>query len=192
MITLTRKYTKIVLVNNLIESSMTVNSKESKTMNFGSVFRPLYHLSRVWGLAPFSIASNPNGELQNPKIGFSDGVWLLTTILIYLSFASYSLNAFQTARKTLNRGTWILILCARILALFAFVYGILTIIISLCNRFKLINIVKMFARFDEEVYQVKLDCFVSFLDVVAILTIFIFQDGKDQNFFQLQLWLSPY
>lgn len=153
MFTFHRKYTKVVLVDNLIESSLTNFNKEKPTkMNFGSVFRPLYYLSRIWGMAPFSITTNSNGEVQKPKIHLFDGLWFLITICVYLFFTNYAWNAFQTSRGNLDKETWILILSARLLAIFAFVYGILMVIINVCNRFKLITMVKMFNRFDKEVH----------------------------------------
>lgn len=153
MFTLNRKHPKIVLVNNLIQTSMKGSLKiiQMKIMSFGSVFRPLHRLARIWGLAPYSIAADSNGELLNSKIHLYDGLWLLTTVLLYLAFLNYSVDAFNVDRKALHRETWILILCARLLAIFAFLYGILSIIINMCNRFKLMNMVKMYTRFDEEV-----------------------------------------
>lgn len=135
---------------------MALKSTPTKMMSFGSVFRPLHYLARIWGLVPFSIATNSNGELQNPKIHLYDGLWLLTTVLLYMSFLNYAWNALNYDRKISIRNTWILILCARLLAVFAFVYGILTTIINMCNRYKLISLVKMCTRFDEEVCRIGL------------------------------------
>lgn len=157
MFTLNRKHPKIELVNNLIQASMkgTLKITQTKIMSFGSVFRPLHYLARVWGLAPYSIATNSSGELLNSKIHLYDGLVFLTTILLYLAFLNYAVDEFNVDRKTLHRETWILILCARLLAVFAFVYGIFgIIIINLINRFRLINMVNMYARFDEEVCQI--------------------------------------
>lgn len=187
MITLNHKYSKIVLVNNLIQSAMEDSLKISqlKLMSFGSVFRPLHCLARSWGLAPFSIAIDSNGELQRPKIHLCDGLWAFAITLLYASFVNYSVEAFNFARTCLDKETWILILCARILTIFAFVYGILTIIINLCNRFKLINMIKMFVRFDEEVCRIGLLGY--FCDIFHSL---FSLDGKNQDFLRLLSWPS--
>lgn len=151
MITLNRNHSKIVLVDNLIESSMTSKKSGTEIMNFGSVFRPLYYLSRIWGLAPFSITTNSNGEVQKPKIHFFDGLLFLISFCVYFLFTNSALTKFEASKEYLKKETWILILCTRSLEVFTYVYGILTIIMNVCNRFKLINMVNMYTRFDREV-----------------------------------------
>lgn len=152
MITPTRKYKKIVFVDNSIESSMALKRRdEMKCTNFGSIFRPLYYLSRVWGLAPFSIVTNPNGEVQKAKIRLYDVLWFLIAIYVHLFFMNSVLNKFKTAKEKIKRDTWILLVSARAMEVFTFAHGILTIVMNICNRFKLISIVRMFIRFDREV-----------------------------------------
>lgn len=153
MITGNRKNSEIVLVNNLIEYSMPSKKNGTKITNFGSVFRPLHYCSRIWGLASFSIVTNSNGEFQKPKIHLFDGLWFLASIGIYCLFIEATLNKFKISKENLKRETWILILSARLMELFTYVYGILIIIMNMCNRFKLIDMVKMCNCFDKEVLR---------------------------------------
>lgn len=98
MITFNQKHSNIVLVDNLIVSTMNMKKRQKKVMNFGSVFRPLYYLSRIWGLASFSIDTNSNEELQNPKIHLKDVVWFSTNILIFSLFVYLTLNAYKPSK----------------------------------------------------------------------------------------------
>lgn len=152
MIALNRKHSKIELVDNLIVSSNTTKRRHTKIMNFGSVFRPLYFLSRIFGFASFSISTKSKGEIQNPKIYFYDGLWFLTVILMYLVFAYDTLNTFRTSKQFLNQKTWVMVVCARLTEVLSFIHGILAIIMNVVNRFKLMNMVKMYNRFDKEVW----------------------------------------
>lgn len=152
MITSNPKHSEIVLVDSLIVPSMNMKSRPKKAMNFISVFRPLYYLSRVWSLASFSIATNSNGELHSPKIHLFDGLWLSTNILIYLLFAYEALNMQKSSEENLSERTWVLMVSVHLLELFGSIYGILVIIMNVRNRFKLISLVNLYLRFDKEVF----------------------------------------
>lgn len=122
-------------------------------MNFGSVFRPLYYLSRMWGLASFSIDTNSNGELRSPKIHLHDGLWFSTTIIIYSLFVYDALSSYKPSEEILSQKTWVMMVSAHLLELFGSVYGIVGIIMNVRNRFNLVNLVNMYIRFDKEVFM---------------------------------------
>lgn len=146
MITCNPKHSQIVLVNNLIKSSLPLKESGIKITNFGSVFRPLHYLSRISGIAPFSIVTNSNGDVQKPKIHIHDGLLFLTMICIYGLFSIHSYNRFNLSGKS-----YLLYLCAYLFETFTFAYGILMVIMNVCNRFKLIEMLKTYIRFDKEV-----------------------------------------
>lgn len=157
MTTFNQKHSNIVLVDNLIVSLMDMKRRHKKQMNFGTVFRPLYYLSRMWGLASFSIGTNSNGELQPPKIRLHDGLWLSATIMIYSLFVYNTLSSYRPSKINLSQKTWVMMVSSHLLELFGSIYGIFGIIMSVSNRFKLISMVKLLTRFDREVFiEVKL------------------------------------
>lgn len=163
MITLSRKHSKIILVDNLIEPSVTSKKDGTKSMNFGSVFRPFYYLSRIWGLTPYSITENSNGDVRKPKIYIHDSLWFMISICLYSLFFESSLIKFKISKDHLKKETWILILFARLMELFTYAYGISTIILNVCNRFKLIDMIKMYVCFDREVTCAVNECVVHFV-----------------------------
>lgn len=52
---------------------------------FSYGFRPIYYFSRVIGLMPYSMVHNKNGEIQEHRIYYRDGLWILTSISLYIS-----------------------------------------------------------------------------------------------------------
>lgn len=147
MITFNRKHSRIVLVDNLIKSSMTFKARPTKIMNFGSVFHPLYYLSRIWGLVPFSIVTKSNGDVQNPKIHLRDVLFFAISFKIRLLFSFISHKRYMELGKANT-----LDLCVYLFEEFSFLYGILIAIMNVCNRFKLMDMLKMYNHFDKEVY----------------------------------------
>lgn len=191
MITFNRKHPKIVLVDNVIVSSMLLNKGRKKTMSFGSVYRSHYYLSRVWGLASFSIATDSNEEIKIAKIRLYDVVWFLATISIYSLFTFDELNQFEDFRRKSNQkgfnGAWILIACARLVNILGFSYGILVVVMNICNRFNLMNLVNMYIRFDKEVYSCgKLALSMSQYSILMLIPqLPSSKDGKIQSSFRL-------
>lgn len=120
-------------------------------MNFAYSFRPIYLVSRVFGLMPFSIVYYPNGGVHKPKITKYDGFWLVLSLSIYIygifSTTSYINDYSASLRfnsKILNIGYTLSIGLGLILC-------ILSMILDFGNRFKLIDIIKKFDIFDKEV-----------------------------------------
>lgn len=148
MITLNQKHAKTVLVDNLIEYSLAFKRTDSKVMNFGVLFRPLYYLSRIWGLAPFSITTNSNGEIKKTKIRIRDVLIFLISIIIHLLFSFISHKRYKLLEKPTT-----LDLCIYLFEIFSFAYGTLLAIMNACSRFKMIDMLKMFNSFDKKVYD---------------------------------------
>lgn len=169
MTTFDRKYPKIVLVDNLI----VLKKRQKKIVNFGSVFRPLYHLSRVWGLAPFSIATDSKEEIKIAKIHLYDVVRFLTAMIIYGLFTYDAMKEFEVFRKKSNQKAWIA--CARLVNILGFSYGILVIIMNVCNRHNLSNFVNMYIRFDKEVLMWQ----IGISNILMLIShLLISKDGK--------------
>lgn len=186
MITLNQKRSKIVLVNNLIEPSMTSKKSDTKIMNFSTVFRPLHYFSRIWGLAPFSIVTNSNGDVQEPKVHLCDSLWFLIMLCMYLSFANYTLEVFANTRGNYNEKSWIMSVCAILMVGLTFIHGILAIIINVCNRYKLVDMVKMFTRFDKEVLIVTLD----FAQMISLSFRFFFVSFHSLKVIKLKIYFN--
>lgn len=115
---------------------------EAQTLNFMHSFRPVYYISRIFGLMPFTIIYHSNCEVVQSKVTILDALWLVTNVV------SYSLSAFYLK---INPGSVFFSLLANIFLKFGLFYSASVIAIDMCNRYKFIEIFKKFTTFDKEV-----------------------------------------
>lgn len=134
------------LVNNVkdpIETEIKV-----KRIDFLYSFRPIYYFSRIFGLMPFSIIYDSNGErARRPKITIFDGIWLL------ISVCTQMLGVYLTIRfKFVNQTspTFVVILGYTFIIM-TVMYGVGAVVMDLCNRFKFLEIINSFTVFDKHV-----------------------------------------
>lgn len=121
----------------------------SRQIDFWDSFKPIYYFSRCFGLMPFSIRCDSNGEIQEPKVNRIDGLWFLFTIAVFFS-SSYISHQYISG---LNSNTPLNV--SNILNCFhltlTLIFGALMIAMDMCNRFKLVKLWKNYTIFDEEV-----------------------------------------
>lgn len=130
--------------------NMFAHDKRGNLHNFAYSFRPVYYVSRAFGLMPYTIIYDTNGEPIKPKITARDSLWMTISVFIYLTLG-YS--AYQNMALPENRSTtsYILILGDSVLLILSLVFGGQLIIMDFFNRFKLVDVVKKITAFDVEV-----------------------------------------
>lgn len=127
----------------------SVNEKSVKSeLNFAYSFRPIYYFSRVFGLMPFSVKYDSNGQPQMPRVGILDSLWFVTTICVYLSMAYISYQQMTLPQDP--NAPKVLVFSEYLLQILGLVYGALIIGMDLCNRFKLVDVLKQLTTFDKE------------------------------------------
>lgn len=134
------------------------NETQVKTLNFMDCFRPVYYISRMFGLKPFSIIYDSNGEVQQSKITKFDGIWFVISMCIYALMA-YSVEG--------NCGPKFIFVLGYIFTMFGLTCSVLTIAFDMCNRFEFVEILKKITIFDKEVEKT----------VLLNLSIFIYKYG---------------
>lgn len=154
---------------------------QKKSFNFMDTFKPVYFVSRLLGLEPFSIIYDSNGDAQRPKITIFDGIWFVFSMGVYVMMA-YSAEGIECRKESVERFTYIL---AYIFTIVGLTCSILTIAIDMCNRFKFVEILRKISIFDKEVSK-----FQAFLDYcnrnrISHIFYFVYADGKVGNPFQL-------
>lgn len=125
-----------------------------KVLNFAYSFRPVYYLSRVFGLMPFSIEYDLNDRPQLPRVKRLDAMWFAIAICLYLSMAYVSYQKLNLPQD--SSVPYILFLGEHLFQILDLVYGALIIGLDMCNRYKLVNILKKLILFDEEVRNLPL------------------------------------
>lgn len=118
-------------------------------INFAYSFRPLCYFSRIFGLVPFKIIINVDGSVEKPRVSVGDGLWFVISICFYILLAiiSYQNTIFP---ESLNI-SYLMIIGDYVLLILGLGFGLLMIIMDMCNRFKIINILQMFNNFDQKV-----------------------------------------
>lgn len=122
------------------------NNASVKEKNFSYSFRPIYYVSRVFGLIPFSLIHDSNGELLMPKVRFLDGFWsiiLLCTYILNIISCFHHVN-FEKFVFVLRLGNYLLLIAC-------FVFQILVMGTNMCNRFRFVEILKGITIFDKKV-----------------------------------------
>lgn len=77
-----------------------------KAANCVHGLRPFYYLSRLFGLIPFSINYDPNGQVRVSRL---DGLWFMASLLLY-SLITYLGFRNTTIPQESNTASYILIL----------------------------------------------------------------------------------
>lgn len=119
--------------------------------NFLYTFRPIYYVSRVFGLMPYTIVYDTNGDAVKPKKTACDCLWFVISILVYTALAYLIYQEKTVPSYDKSTSMLILMLGDRILSILSLIFGAQLIIMDMCNRYKLIDILKNVTIFDKEV-----------------------------------------
>lgn len=111
--------------------------------------RPIYLVSRIFGLLPFSIRRDANGEVQRAQLSISDIIWFVISVSGYLLLAYYCTQAAQIGMN--SKGSYFLRIYDDIGIILCFIFGAIYISSNMYNRSRLIDILKDFSIFDEKV-----------------------------------------
>lgn len=137
------------MAQSSIPSQIKVNRNISKGTKFDFVycFRPVYYFSRIFGYMPFTIIQDSNGTIQRPKLRTFDILWFILSIFLYILS---TFMQFRNIQYTENR-SYVLIGGDFLLLKMSLIFSILNVVMDMCNRFKLVDILKNFNSFDEKV-----------------------------------------
>lgn len=121
---------------------------EMKQFDFAYTFQPVYYFSRVFGFMPFTIEYDTNGKIHGPKLRLIDILWFILAIFLYiLSIIVHFRNVEQYSKDS----SFILIYGDYLILKLNLIFIILIVVLDMCNRFKLIDILKNINTFDEKV-----------------------------------------
>lgn len=133
----------------MVQLNIAADFRRSKTFDFVYCFRPVYYFSRIFGFMPFTVIYDSNGTIQGPKIRVFDILWLILSMfvqilspILYIQNRKFSIYDISLA---------ILIRSDAIVITMRTVFNISAIIMDMCNRYKLMEILKKINNFDEEV-----------------------------------------
>ena len=129
-------------------SKLEAAKVNSNVQNFAYSFRPIYCISRVFGLFPYTF-HDKSGAIQRPRTKFSDIFWLIISLGIYIRFGLNCFRYIYFPKK--HDDTYVLILSGYAIVSLTLIFGAIIIVVDMCNRFIFVNIFQKINTFDEMV-----------------------------------------
>lgn len=117
--------------------------------NFSYSIRPMYYFSRAFGLFPFTMIYDTNGDVQGAHVTLFDILWFFISIFLYLLMAFYCYMNMDLPQNP--NDSYILNLGDYALLIVGLIYGAIIILLDMFNRFGFIDLVKNITTFDKEV-----------------------------------------
>lgn len=122
-----------------------------KIMHFSRIFRPIYIFARVCGLMPFSVQrSQTQNQHFEPRVSKFDVLWFAISMCFYIAMVTNTFLGKIILPHESNDQLNAIILGNHLLRLMILIFGVFALIMDMCNRYKLINILNKFTVFDQE------------------------------------------
>lgn len=138
-----------LFIKREMEPLANANIILKRKFNFKYAFQPLYYFSRFVGLWPFSIIHDSKGTIQKAHIGPFN---ILTSILIVCLNLAQSLDSYRNLKVELAK--YKVRIRFTVFIVFKISFSLFTIIrisMDLINSNELVDILKKFNAFDNEV-----------------------------------------
>lgn len=122
---------------------------ESKKANFSCSVRPIYYFSRAFGLCPFTLVYDSNGDIQEARVTTLDIIWFLISTILYLFMAFFCYANMHRPQDTGE--SQILLIGDYAHLIFGLINGAIMVSLDMFNRHKFIDFIKKIITFDKEV-----------------------------------------
>lgn len=139
--------------NKRLKFNQNKNFNGHIVVNFVHVFRPIYYFARFFGQMPFSIVQIASDEFHQPRIRKWDFIWFTISICMYTVLTVF--NSWYIFRASLlfrvNKILYLLAWTISTLRFVNFLCALVMLIMDVCNRHRLVNILNKFTAFDRKV-----------------------------------------
>lgn len=121
---------------------------KSKSATFSDSAYPLYFISRVFGLSPFSLIYK-NGEVKRTRIGILDILWFVLSIFIYTAWFLFppQVIPLKWQNTQISRNEKFMVTFAGLSK------SIFSIMLDMYNRKRIIGIIVEISNFDKKVMK---------------------------------------
>lgn len=137
--------------NKIRSPSLAKLESVLKKYDFSYNLKPIHVYSRCFGLVPFKIVPNSNGEIQ-AQVGKLDILWFVISMSLYFFLAYaygkiiYDLHDFNDPNQS-----YILSLGDTILIVLGLIFGGFAGVMDMINRTRIVDFLKHFNFFDKNV-----------------------------------------
>lgn len=122
----------------------------SQQQNFAICFRPIYYFARMCGQMPFTITYHANAAVFTAKFYARDFIWSAISLCIQISLIRLAVDLMTSPRHP-NIISSTLYFCNLTVWFITLLFAITMIIFDACNRVKIVDLLKKFTDFDQEV-----------------------------------------
>lgn len=134
--------------------ALQINSNRNSNceINFWYSFQPIYCISRIIGIIPFSIKRNRSGEIIGTHVSFFDFFWFMTSIIGYIAISASCYIITKPLKTTSN----LAIDGGSLAIIIAFAFFGIFVILNMLNRNRFIVIIKTIEAFDQKVIYIEI------------------------------------
>lgn len=126
-----------------------LENQSVKKHNFTYCVKPVYYISRAFGLMPFSLIYDSNEEIQSARVRLCDSLWFVLSICLNLFWAFMCYQDFKF--PVTKNGTNVLLVAENVITILTLILNSGVIVMKMYNRFEIVEIWKNFAVFDKAV-----------------------------------------
>lgn len=141
--------------NKLPVGSRSAGNQLNKSLTSYDCIKPVYFMSRIFGLLPFSVRQNSNGSVESAKVNLFDMFWFLCAIGIYLTLSYFHLPQTKDLKNSITEenstSKSVLFSSIEIIFLATYLKVVVFIILDMLNRKLFANILTEIAKFDKSV-----------------------------------------
>lgn len=153
-------------------------------MNFYHCIKPLCSISRVFGLLPFTIDLDPNGNIKRARVSVSNACWFICFIAATV-VAFYFVETATVQQADLESS--VLFVSEQLFWFSGIFMLFLSMILDMLNRNRLVKILQDFIAFDESVRKKTLHSIQHSWKMILFLLV----DRIIWNFHQFQTHQKP-
>lgn len=136
-------------IKGKMESLANAKNTQLRKFDFEYGFRPVYYFLRFTGLWPFSIIHHSNGKIQRARIGSTDILWLILITCLNLILAFFAIEILMSEQGIQEKRNQFILFS--IFKMCSVLFEIFAIVLDIINRNKLVDILRKFNTFDNEV-----------------------------------------
>lgn len=140
---------KMVLPAGGDQFKKTMKENHPRELYFAHSFRPVYYISRFFGLMPFSIIYGLDGKAHEPRVSVLDNLWFMIAVCLYMTLTSL-ISQNIGVPKGPNIPVMLVFTYDMILVV-GLAFGAAIAVMDMWNRSKFVEILKIFHTFDKEV-----------------------------------------
>lgn len=129
---------------------MMRNHLRKNRLDFYDCVRPIYVMNRIFGLLPFTVDFDSDGNIERARVGTFDLIWFISFTAIYMAIQSLVDSSTKGASDFESS---VLLIFDRLFWIVGCTKMFMAIILDMLNRHRFIKLLKNFLVFDKNVNE---------------------------------------